>query len=228
MPKPVHQVGHLLATEDDAGRVAIHVGGPQLTQPLDEAAVKGLVRDLCTWLVLRSPPHPEPDVGTTTVPLGEVCGFLLAEGERCETEQGGRIPRATTEALRQEFGPVADTDTAEPDRAPASNGTTQRLAQGLRLIRDSTSGYPANVAARALREASVLDGRRYGVACEYLAQWFVREMFETQIADFDPPWEFVEACVDVMAPPCPGASAAERQQARDELTDYWPDYRPTT
>jgi hypothetical protein len=63
-------------------------------------------------------------------------------------------------------------------------------------------------------------------AMEYIAQWFVREFFETRFDDFDPPEDFVEACVDVMVPPCPGASEAERQWARDELTDYWPDYRP--
>lgn len=163
----------------------IHVGGPQLTQPLDETAVKDLVRDLCTWLVLRSPPHPERTVGTPTVPLDGICGFLLAECERCETEQGARILRATAEALRREFGSLEDTDSA-PCADP-----------------------------------------RIGHLAHYLAQWFVREMFETRIPDFDPPWEFVEACVDVMAPPCPGASADERQRARDELTDYWPDYRPT-
>jgi hypothetical protein len=32
-----------------------------------------------------------------------------------------------------------------------------RCAQALRLIRDSTSGYPANVASRALEEAGVDD-----------------------------------------------------------------------
>jgi len=75
---------------------------------------------------------------------------------------------------------------------------------------------------------SSIEDDRIGHLARYLAQWFVREMFETRMPDFDPPWEFVEACVDVMAPPCLGASAAERQQVRDELTSYWPDYRATT
>jgi hypothetical protein len=109
-PKTVHRVGHLMATEDRDGRVAIHVGGPQLMQPLDASDVKEFIRDLCTWLVSRSLLLPEPGVDAPFVPLHEVQRFLLDEGERCETEQGRRILRATAEALMREFGDVEDTD----------------------------------------------------------------------------------------------------------------------
>jgi hypothetical protein len=46
----VHQSGFLLVYEDDEGRLLVHVGGPQLIQPMKPDDVEALVRDLDEWL----------------------------------------------------------------------------------------------------------------------------------------------------------------------------------
>lgn len=131
---------------------------------------------------LALPPDPVSveSLGRIHVPLGDVCAFLMVEAMRCETEQGYRILRVTTEALAREFGSIADTDGSIDWRSETTMA--------------------------------------------YLARWFVGEMFKTRLPGFDPPAQFVEACIDAMAPTCPGASKTEREQVRDELTAYWPDY----
>lgn len=94
--------------------------------------------------------------------------------------------------------------------------------QGYRILRAT-----AEAIAREFGPIADTDGPgdwRPETTVAYLAKWFVGEMFETRLPDFDPPEQFVEACIDAMAPPCPGASKTEREQVRDELTAYWPDY----
>ena len=61
-------------------------------------------------------------------------------------------------------GPVESVEVA-----PVEENAELRLAQALRLIRDSTSGYAANVADRALREAGVPDPD------ESAADWLERD-----------------------------------------------------
>ena len=63
------------------------------------------------------------------------------------------------------------------DDGAVAKAACLRLAQALRLIRDTTDGYPSNVAARALREAgipdppdpSILDGPVRCAACGEMA-----------------------------------------------------------
>jgi hypothetical protein len=49
----IHRCGFLLAYEDDEGRVLIHVGGPQLIQPLNLADVQELVDSLSAWVHIK-------------------------------------------------------------------------------------------------------------------------------------------------------------------------------
>ena len=66
----------------------------------------------------------------------------------------------------------------------------------------------------------------YMTTVEYLACWFVWDMWEVRIEGFDPPEDFVDACVEVMVNrPGFGWPADQRDAARAELTSYWPDYR---
>lgn len=59
---------------------------------------------------------------------------------------------------------------------------------------------------------------------EYLAHWFVYDMWEVRISDFDPPADFVDACVAAMCEPEWGWPPEQHDLARRELTAYWPDY----
>lgn len=61
-----------------------------------------------------------------------------------------------SEQVRPHPHPVVEANRREVERLEAA---TLRLAQGLRLIRDTSPGVASRIAARALIEAGVLDPR---------------------------------------------------------------------
>lgn len=99
----------------------------------------------CEHAVARGPEHADPEACGVFIPVDDgPVDWTIVAGTRSDVwvegrviPKGGRVP------------------VVRADRA-------LRMAQALRTIRDTTEGYPANVARRALEEAGVRDPYEVG------------------------------------------------------------------